>query len=157
MRIVILDANPLMRERMKAIFGLSREFEVLAICPDTRSAFVMADSLDPDVFLVDPVLLDADGYAVIQALRICRPDCAVVVFTHRSSTDAVLKAIFSGAHGFVLKSDPSDALLEALRAAFQGQCHVSETSLADLRRELLPEWEEALIDLATPRREPMLH
>jgi DNA-binding NarL/FixJ family response regulator len=157
MRLVVLDAHPSTRERIKKIFAGSREFEILAVCPDTRSAFVMADSLDPDIFLVDPVLLDADGYAVIRTLRICLPDCAVVAFTHRSSTRAVLKAFQSGAHAFVLKSDPAEALLAALRAVFCGECHISEVSLADLRRELVPETDDEPLDNPGLPSEPVLH
>jgi DNA-binding NarL/FixJ family response regulator len=139
MRLVVVDAHPWSRDRLKAVLGNLGEIEVLAFCADARSAFVLADALEPDVFLIDPVLMDADGYAVIRALRTCVPACAVVAFTDVSSTRAVLNAFGSGAQAFVLKTDPTDVLLEALRAVFRGEYLVSETSLADLRRELLPD------------------
>jgi DNA-binding NarL/FixJ family response regulator len=62
-----------------------------------------------------------------------------VAFTFTSSTHAVLSAFGSGARAFVLKRDPPDVLVEALRAASRGEYHLSEISLAALRRELLPE------------------
>jgi DNA-binding NarL/FixJ family response regulator len=157
MRLVVLDAHRQSRERIKALFGRTREFEILAFCPDARSAFVMADTVDPDVFLVDPVLLEADGYAVIRSLRICVPECAIVAFTNPASTQAVLKAFRAGAHAFVLKTDPAESIFEALRAVVRGECHVSQASLEELRRELDPDGEEES-RVATPAPDdPPLH
>jgi two-component system, NarL family, nitrate/nitrite response regulator NarL len=120
----------------------SREFQVVAVCPDARSAFLMADTLEPDIFVVDPVLPDANGLDVIQTLRICLPTCAVVAFSHPCSNEAVLRAFRNGARAFVLKGDPSESLIHALRAVSVGSCFISEVTLASLRKELMPEVEE---------------
>ena len=62
-RLIVVDAHPSSRERIAAAFADSSEFKIVAFCPDAAAAFLMADLLEPDLFLVDPVLLDSDGYA----------------------------------------------------------------------------------------------
>jgi DNA-binding NarL/FixJ family response regulator len=134
MRVVVVDAHPSERERIENLLSRSREFRVVGLCPDARSAFLMADTLAPDIFLVDP-MLRAGGYAVIQILRVCLPRCSVVALADPSSNLAVLRAFHQGAQAFVLKTDPSECLLEALRAASRGSCYISDASLVELRRE----------------------
>jgi DNA-binding NarL/FixJ family response regulator len=139
MRLIVVDAHPSTRERIAPAFAGSSEFQIVAFCPDANATFLMADLLEPDVFLIDPLQLHSDGYAVIRTLRICVPGAAVVAFTYPSTTRAVLEAFRSGAQGFVLKTDPIDSLFEALRAVFRGGYHLSEAALVEMRREFLPD------------------
>jgi DNA-binding NarL/FixJ family response regulator len=157
MRVVVVDADPSECERIGYLLLHSREFQIVAVCTDARSAFLMADTLEPDIFVVDPVLPDAIGQDVIQTLRMCLPSCAVVAFSHPCSNEAVLRAFRNGARAFVLKGDPSESLIQALRAVSVGSCFISEVTLASLRKELMPEVEEDLGTKVLARSNPTLH
>jgi DNA-binding NarL/FixJ family response regulator len=72
----------------------------------------------------------------------CLPNCGVVAFSDPCSNEAVLRAFRNGARAFVLKDDPSESLIQALRAVSVGSCFISEATLTSLRKELMPEAEE---------------
>lgn len=80
----------------------------------------------------DLVLLDPQGLAdgapdvspVVQALR---PSAKLVIFTHADGDERLLPALRAGAFGYLLKSQPEEELVAALRGAAQGEPPLAPT------------------------------
>jgi DNA-binding NarL/FixJ family response regulator len=132
-RVVILDPQPLSREGIRTLLAGSSEFRVVGECADARSAFVLADAREPDLVVIDPALPDADGYAVMCALRACLPRLLVVVLTDLSSCGQILKALEAGAQGVLFRRQPAEELLRALRTVAGGGWYVGPILPAELR------------------------
>jgi DNA-binding NarL/FixJ family response regulator len=126
-RIVIVDAQAIAREGLKAMLCGSSEFQVVGECSDGRSALDLAHRLAPDLFVVDPTGLGFDGSYLVRTLLLCRPRCAVVVFAATPGRP-VLDAFQAGARGVLLKSDGIDDVIATLRAVHAGDWCLSRAA-----------------------------
>jgi DNA-binding NarL/FixJ family response regulator len=126
-RIVIVDAQAIAREGLKAMLYGSSEFQVVGECADGRSAFELARRLAPDLFLVDPIGLGFDGSYLVRTLLLCRPHCGVVVFAATPGRP-VLDAFQAGARGVLLKSDGQEDVIATLRAVHAGDWCLSRAA-----------------------------
>lgn len=90
------------------------------------SAAGAADGLElverqrPDVVLLDPRLLDADGLGVCRRLRSFEPPPRVVLYTSEPDPTLAVTARVAGADGLVEKSAEPMALFEAIRVVARG-------------------------------------
>jgi DNA-binding NarL/FixJ family response regulator len=111
--VLIVDDHPSFRGTARALLE-SEGFEVVGEAADGASAIEAAESLGPDVILLDVYLPDIDGFAVAEALtRNGRPP-AIVLTSSRDARDFGPLVEQSGARGFIPKAELSGATLSAL-------------------------------------------
>src|SRR5205814_1991479 len=75
--------------------------------------------LRPDVVLMDLQLPGTSGVQAIEQLGLLAPTSRVLVLT-RSEQNRVVEAIIAGAHGYMLKSAPIEAIINAVKATAAG-------------------------------------
>ncbi len=77
-------------------------------------------ALAPDLVLVDVRLPGRSGAEALPRLRACLPEAAFVVLTLDDDPDALFTALQNGAHGYLVKHDPMNRVVDALRNAAAG-------------------------------------
>jgi DNA-binding NarL/FixJ family response regulator len=83
-------------------------YEVLAACPDGRSALGTISALQPDIVLLDVQLPDIDGFGLISLLDRCsKSPATIVLISSREAADYGARVGRSGAAGFITKADLS--------------------------------------------------
>ncbi|HWD05557.1 MAG TPA: response regulator transcription factor [Amycolatopsis sp.] len=123
--LLIADDHPIVRDGLRGIFTGERGFEVLGEAADGAEAVTLAQSLEPDVVLMDLRMPDTDGVAAITELaRLGNPARVLVLTTYDTDSD-VLPAIEAGATGYLLKDAPREELFRAVRAAARGEAVLS--------------------------------
>jgi DNA-binding NarL/FixJ family response regulator len=120
--LVVDDDNMLRREVVKAL--QQRGLDVFA-AGRGDDGLALAQRHQPQVAVVDLGLPDGSGAEVIASLRDLVPQCAAVAFSVFDSAPIVLAALRAGALGYVVKSASVDALLDALKAAVNGEVTLS--------------------------------
>lgn len=70
-----------------------------------------------DAAVIDLIMKEVDGMAVLAALKRCSPDTAAIVLTAHGSLETAVEALRQGAHDYLLKPCKTSQLREALRAA----------------------------------------
>jgi two-component system response regulator NreC len=123
--IVLADEETLLREGVVALCEKTREFRVVGHCGDGRSAIKLIRSLSPDVAVLDLGLPKLYALAVVRDIRRCRPSTKILIVSMRRDRKTVLEVLRSGANGYLLKNDPAECLLEALRELREGSIYVS--------------------------------
>lgn len=104
--------------------------EVVAEAATAREAVELAQSMSPDVVLMDLHLPDASGIdATARILRNC-PAVSVLVVTMSDDEAAIVAAVRAGARGFVVKGADQDAVLEAIRSVARGDAIFGATVAA---------------------------
>ncbi len=121
-RVLIADDQQLVHEGFRLILERQDDIEVVADVSDGAQAVVAAESLRPDVILMDIRMPHVDG---IQAIRtiLGRPDREnprVLVLTTFDLDEYVYDALQAGATGFLLKDVPPEQLVAAVRTARSG-------------------------------------
>ena len=111
---------------------LEAECEVVGVVPDGSALIAAADKLKPDVIVSDITMPGCDGLAATVAILSRWKAARIVFVTVRDEPAIVRKAIALGVLGFVLKEDASEELLNAVRAALDGQSYLSRSVRTDL-------------------------
>ncbi|MGI5488932.1 response regulator [Microtetraspora malaysiensis] len=122
-RILIADDQEGIRGAFRLILDAQPDMTVVAEAADGRTAIDTAKTIKPDVVLADIRMPGADGIEVTRALA--DTGIHVVVVTTFGLDEYVHAALRHGAAGFVLKRSGPTLLIEAIRAAMNGDVLIS--------------------------------
>jgi DNA-binding NarL/FixJ family response regulator len=149
-RIMIVDDHAVVRQGLKMFLSLDSELEIIGEASDGREALNMARELHPDVILMDLLMPVMDGIEAIGAIKSEMPDIELIALTSVLEDASVIGAIRAGAVGYLLKNTRADELIQAIKAAADGQVQLSPQAAARLIREVrAPESPESLTDRET--------
>lgn len=127
--VLIADDEAVVRETISIYVDSAPDMKVVGTAADGRAAVQMAETLRPDIILMDIQMPRVDGVeALAEVLRLL-PRTHVVMITTFTSREAVVPALRAGALGYVLKSDPPERLLSAVREAVAGRPQLSPEAL----------------------------
>jgi DNA-binding NarL/FixJ family response regulator len=119
--LLIVDDHPVVRDGLSGMFASAPDIEVLGEAGDGAEAVRLAETLKPDVILMDLRMPGVDGVAAITELARRGAAARVLVLTTYDDDSDVLPAIEAGATGYLLKDAPRNELLRAVRAAARGE------------------------------------
>jgi two-component system, NarL family, response regulator LiaR len=149
-RILIVDDHAVVRQGLRMFLGLDSDLEIIGEAVNGKQAVEMAKQLAPDVVLMDLLMPVMDGIQAIQALRKEAPGTEVIALTSVLEDSSVVEAIRAGAIGYLLKDTESDELIQAIKAAAEGQVQLSPKAAARLMREVrAPENPDTLTERET--------
>ena len=118
---MIVDDHAIVRKGIRALLSREHEIEVIGEAADGEAAIAQAQSLGPDVILMDLVMPKLDGIGAIKQIVAQQSKARILVLTSFAADDKVFPAIRAGALGYLLKdSSPAD-LVQAIRQVHLGQ------------------------------------
>ncbi|MDX8032512.1 response regulator transcription factor [Lentzea sp. BCCO 10_0856] len=120
--VLIADDQEMVRVGFRMILEKQPDITVVADVPDGIAAVTAARELKPDVALLDIRMPGLDGLEVTKKLS---PTTKVVVVTTFDLDEYVHTALENGASGFLTKDAGPALLVEAVRAAAQGNALIS--------------------------------
>jgi DNA-binding NarL/FixJ family response regulator len=121
LRILIADDHALVRRGARSVLHSRHGWKVVAEAENGREAIRKAIDLKPDVAVVDIGMPDLDGIEVARQIREAVPETKVLVLTMHESDHMVRRALDAGASGYLLKSDLTDSLRQAVKAVAEGE------------------------------------
>jgi DNA-binding NarL/FixJ family response regulator len=136
--LLIADDHPVVRNGLSSMFEPDPGFEVIGEAADGAEAVRMAETLRPDVILMDLRMPGTDGVAAIAELAKRNLPARVLVLTTYDTDTYVLPAIEAGATGYLLKDAPRAELLRAVRTAALGQAVLSPSVATRLISRVRP-------------------
>ena len=142
--LLIVDDHPIVRDGLRGIFTGDPAFEVLGEASDGAEAITLAQSLRPDVVLMDLRMPAVDGVSAITELGKRGVGSRVLVLTTFDADSDVLPAIEAGATGYLLKDAPREELVRAVRAAARGEAVLSPAVASRLMGRMRDPAQEAL-------------
>ncbi len=126
-RVVVVDDQELVREGFALILDAQEDLEVVGTAADGVEALALCRTERPDVVLLDLRMPRLDGLAVLPRLRAEVPDTRVLVLTTFPDDEYVVRALRSGASGFLLKDSPRGSLVTAVRSVAAGEVVLDES------------------------------
>jgi len=124
-RVLVVDDHPAIRY---AIANTVEGREHLTLCGTAESAeeaFELARETHPDVAVIDISLGDAHGLDLVQNLRAQHDDLQVVVFSMYDENVYAERALRAGALGYVMKTESTQSVAEAIRSVARGEIYLS--------------------------------
>ena len=121
LRILIADDHGLVRRGARALLNSRPGWRVVGEAVNGREAVRKAVELKPDVAVIDIGMPELDGVEAARQIREASPNTKVLVLTMHESGQIVRRALDAGARGYLLKSDLTDCLPEAVEAIAGGK------------------------------------
>jgi DNA-binding NarL/FixJ family response regulator len=124
-RILLADDHPVVRAGLRAVLEAEPDFEILGEAVDGLQAIQLAESLKPDVLVLDIVMPDMDGLEVTRRVRESSLQTRVVILSIHANESYAAQALRNGASAYVVKNAPTQFLMDAIRAAVVGKTFFS--------------------------------
>ena len=119
-RVLIADDHPVVRQGLRTFLGVQEDIEVVGEAADGAEAVTRAESLVPDVILLDLKMPGGDPVQTIRGLRAAWPGLEILVFTSFAEDSLVRDVLAAGATGYLLKDALSSDLIAAVRQVAAG-------------------------------------
>jgi len=116
-RVLIADDHSLFAQALQAILGTDDRFEIAALAKNGKQAVELAESLEPDVVLMDISMPVLDGFQATRELRKKAPGTPVLMLTGSNAQSDIDKARRAGAAAYVTKDRIASELIEAIMEA----------------------------------------
>jgi DNA-binding NarL/FixJ family response regulator len=150
-RILVADDHPMLREGLVGVLSTQPDFEVVGEASDGAEAVRLAETLHPDVILLDLEMPGTDGVAALEDLRDAGSEARAVVFTAYDTDERILGALRAGARGYLLKGASRAEIFSAIRTVHAGGSLLQPDVTARLLAHIGRNDEGARADQLTPR------
>jgi DNA-binding NarL/FixJ family response regulator len=120
-RVAVVDDHPVFRNGLKALLGEQHDFEVVGEGGDAPDAYALADSMRPDVMVLDVNLPGANGIDAAREIKRRAPSTRILMLSMYNDAGRVASALAAGASGYALKGDSPMVVLDAVRAVGRGE------------------------------------
>ncbi|MBL7114681.1 MAG: response regulator transcription factor [Kiritimatiellae bacterium] len=128
-RVLIVDDNPTVRAAVALILEDENDLSTCGEACDIADALKQCEALQPDLALVDLSLRGEDGLDLVKRFRLCAPSMRLVVFSLHDEPFHIDGAREAGAHGYVIKSEDPQYVLDCMRRVMAGENRFPQRSL----------------------------
>jgi DNA-binding NarL/FixJ family response regulator len=125
--VLLVDDHPVVREGLRGMIDAEADLTVVGEAGSGAEAIALAESLHPNVILMDLRMPDVDGVTATERILTTLPRTRIVVVTTYESDTDILRAVEAGAAGYLLKDASRVELAEAVRDAARGKTVLAPT------------------------------
>ena len=139
--MVIADDQELVRAGFAMVIGSQPDMQVVGQASDGAQAVSLAESLHPDVVLMDVRMPGMDGIEATRRISASGDGSAnptrVIILTTFDLDEYVMAAINAGASGFLLKDTEPETLLSSIRTVFNGNAIIAPSATKRLIEKMM--------------------
>jgi DNA-binding NarL/FixJ family response regulator len=129
-RVFLVDDEPIVRKGLRLLFGVRPGLVVCGEADNEHDALAGILAVQPDVAVVDLTLKLGDGLSLIEQLHRRCPALRILVFSMHQEAHFATAAFAAGGHGYVVKEEGTERLLEAIQILANGGSYLSEQMAA---------------------------
>jgi two-component system invasion response regulator UvrY len=133
--ILLVDDHPVVRAGYRKLIEMQPGYCVAAEAENAADAYLQYRKVQPDIVILDLSMPGSSGLEAIRRIRGFDRKARILVFTMHEELPFALKAFDAGAAGYVTKSSPPEALIDAMATIARGGKAVSD----DIAREIAAE------------------
>ena len=124
-RVLVADDQSMVRAGFRMLLGGEDDIDVVAEAGDGREAVEKAARFEPNVVLMDIRMPELDGLQATREIIAANPAARILILTTFDLDEYIYEALSAGASGFVLKDDPPEQLIAAIRTVAAGDALLS--------------------------------
>lgn len=156
-RVLIADDHHVVRRGLLFFLKTQKDIEVVGEAKNGLEAVALAESIQPDIILMDLVMPEMDGIQATKRIKAKFPHIEILMLTSFSDRDHVVPAMEAGAAGYQLKDIEPDELVLSICRIMRGEntLHPEATTTLEMDRQ---EWKNAphVLNPLTPREQDVL-
>jgi len=123
-RILIADDHAVVRSGLRALLGIDPELEIVGEAGDGTETLRLAETLRPDLVLLDITMPPDNGIETAKRLKEAHPELVVLFLTMHEDESLLHEALRAGAAGYVIKRAEESEIRQAIHAASRGDIYV---------------------------------
>jgi DNA-binding NarL/FixJ family response regulator len=124
-RVLVADDQSMVRAGFRMLLAGEEDIEVVAEASNGLEAVEKAARFKPSVILMDIRMPELDGLSATERILGAHDGAKVLILTTFDHDEYVYEALRIGASGFVLKDDPPEQLIAAIRTIAEGDALLS--------------------------------
>lgn len=159
-RILLADDHPVFRHGLRTLLVETGDLEVVGEATTGEDAVRLAESMQPDIVLMDLRMPGTGGIDATRHIMHTLPHVKVLVVTMFEDDASVFTAMRAGARGYVLKDSEKEDLLRAIRAVGRGEAIFSPgvaSRIIDYFAATRPSAPKAAFPMLSDRERELLH
>jgi len=125
LRVVLADDHALVRAGIRMLLETLPDVEVVGEAGNGREALDLVKKLTPDVVILDISMTELGGLEALPRIAREFPSTKVLILSGHANEEYVLRALRSGAAGYLLKDAAAEELGLAIKAVAQDQTYLS--------------------------------
>jgi len=119
-KLLLVDDQQLIRESLEIILGMEPNIDVIGLADNGQSAIDFCAVHEPNIILMDLLMPIMDGVEATKEIKARWPSIKVIILTTFKELECVMKALSSGAEGYLLKAISPENLTAGVRLIHQG-------------------------------------
>jgi DNA-binding NarL/FixJ family response regulator len=123
--VLVVDDQSMVRAGFRMLLGSEEDIDVVAEASNGREAVEKAARFKPAVVLMDIRMPELDGLQATREILAANPEARILILTTFDLDEYIYEALRAGASGFVLKDDPPENLIAAIRTVAAGDALLS--------------------------------
>ncbi len=136
-RVLIADDHTIFRSGLNLLLSSEPNIEVVGEAADGASVVEMAETLRPDLVLMDIAMPGLNGFEATRKIMEHNPETKVLVLTMHRSDEYFFQMLEAGASGYILKGAETSELFNAVRSVARGDVFLYPTMARRLVQQFL--------------------
>jgi two-component system, NarL family, invasion response regulator UvrY len=124
-KVLIVDDHAILREGMRKIIQCEPEIEVAGSVSSASEAINHLSSTPVDVVILDISMPGRSGLDVIKDIKKIQPDAAILMLSMYSEERFAVRALKTGASGYLTKDMATEELITAIRVIHNGRKYIT--------------------------------
>jgi DNA-binding NarL/FixJ family response regulator len=159
-KILLADDHGLVRKGLRLLLEREPGMEVVGEAADGREAVQLAETLEPDIVVMDIAMPQWNGIDATGQIIKRSPRTGVIILSMHSDESYIMRALTAGAKGYLLKDSAEPDLIQAVRAVAHGKPFfspvITQALLEDYMRQLQQRGLQDTYELLTDREKEVL-
>ena len=151
-RVVVADDHTIVREGLKRLLDASADLEVVGEAQNGHEVIERVRNLEFDLLLLDMSMPGKSGVELIKQVHSEKPKLKILVLSMHEEHQYAVRAIRSGASGYLTKESASTQLVEAIRKVAGGGAFISSEVAQQLALGAMPDSKGALHEALSDRQ-----
>ena len=159
-KVMIVDDHAMIRHGMAMLINMEADMEVACEAGDGPEAIeVLQKNAPVDILILDVSLKTVSGLEIIKTIRSMYPLLPVLFISMHDESVYAERALRSGARGYVMKQEPRNILITAIREVLKGNIFISKSIQEQVLKRIATRGydQEATVSALTPSEFEIFH
>jgi DNA-binding NarL/FixJ family response regulator len=135
-KVLIVDDHAVVRQGLAELINCEMDLVACGEADNPKSAMAAIEELSPDVAVVDITLKGGDGIELCHQICSRWPTLPILVLSMHDESLYAERALNAGALGYVMKQEPQETVMAAIRQVLKGDVYLSQKIASKILRSL---------------------
>lgn len=136
-KVLLVDDHPILRQGLAQLLNQEKDITICGQFEEAGKALDACGQLKPDAAIVDISLKGSSGIELLKNIKVQYPRLLVLVLSMHDESLYAERALRAGASGYIMKQEPPEQVLVALRKVLGGEIYLSQAMNSKLMHQLV--------------------